>query len=95
MGRLLPNPWGLHDLAGLCLQWCEDMGHDGYAGAPADGSPWLQPGADPGYRILRGGSDLKTDGRSAARYAMPERLQGVHFGYRLKASGPGLGDTHP
>ena len=95
VGRRQPNPWGLYDLAGLCLQWCEDIAHEGYDRAPADGSPWLEPNGNETYRILRGGTAFKEEGRSAGRKALPPIRQNEWTGFRLKASGPGGGDAHP
>ena len=48
-----PNPWGLYDMHGNVLQWCEDAWHDNYEGAPSDGSVWAGNDA---RRVLRGGS---------------------------------------
>jgi formylglycine-generating enzyme required for sulfatase activity len=95
VGSRRPNPWGLYDLAGLCLQWCEDFGHDGYLGAPADGGPWLDPPEAADYRILRGGIDYRGHGRSARRFAKPSMQPAIFFGFRLKAAGPGLGPASP
>jgi formylglycine-generating enzyme required for sulfatase activity len=48
------NPWGVHDLIGQVFQWCQDVAHDGYQGAPQDGSARLEPDGEPAERILRG-----------------------------------------
>lgn len=39
--KLLPNPWGLYDVYGNVQEWCEDIWHYNYEGAPRDGSAWL------------------------------------------------------
>lgn len=49
------NRWGLYDLGGLANEWCEDLWHPNYDGAPADGSAWLS-GGEPGQRVVRGGA---------------------------------------
>jgi len=58
-GSFAPNPWGLHQVHGNAWEWCEDVWHDSYVGAPSDGSPWLQ-GGDASRRVLRGGSWIVT-----------------------------------
>ena len=52
--QLQANPWGLLQVHGNVLEWCEDNWHSDYKGAPTDGSVW--PGGDTSYRVLRGGS---------------------------------------
>ena len=55
MGEKLANPWGLHDMYGNVWEWCEDVWHGNYNGAPSDGSAWLT-GGEQNRRALRGGS---------------------------------------
>jgi formylglycine-generating enzyme required for sulfatase activity len=91
----LPNPWGLYDLAGLGLQWCEDLDHDNYIGAPSDGAPWLEPRVERRSRMLRGGADYNQEGLSAERFTLPETMRSDWSCFRLKASGPGPRDVVP
>ncbi len=51
------NGFGLYDMHGNVWEWCEDVYHDDYTGAPVDGNVWLTPRSDgKNYRLLRGGS---------------------------------------
>jgi formylglycine-generating enzyme required for sulfatase activity/serine/threonine protein kinase len=55
VGEKKPNPWGLYDVGGLAKEWCEDVWHDDYKGAPAEGRAW-RTGGDSTQRVVRGGS---------------------------------------
>jgi formylglycine-generating enzyme required for sulfatase activity len=64
-----PNPWGLYQVHGNMWEWTEDCYHDGYAGAPLDGSAWTS--GDCSRRVVRGGAwfNLPESLRSASRSA--------------------------
>ena len=54
VGQKTPNAWGLHDMAGNVLEWCEDDWHENYEGAPTDGSARIdEPRGS--ARVVRGG----------------------------------------
>ncbi len=54
VGSFPPNAFGLYDMHGNIWEWCQDVWHDNYNGAPTDGSVWETGGSD--YRVQRGGS---------------------------------------
>ena len=68
VGSKEPNAWGLLDMLGNVLEWCEDNWHGNYRGAPAEGSAWID-GRSAANRVLRGGSWFNDarDVRSAIR----------------------------
>ena len=67
VGKFPPNAFGLHDMCGNVLEWCQDDWHKSYEGAPNDGSVWISKGRD--NKIMRGGSwvSFSTSCRSAYR----------------------------
>ncbi len=54
VGQKVPNPWGLYEMHGGVWEWCEDIWHDSFSGAPADGSAWID--GNPSRRVRKGGS---------------------------------------
>jgi formylglycine-generating enzyme required for sulfatase activity len=55
VGSFPANGFGLREMHGNVWEWCEDIAHPNYQGAPTDGSAWVTDG-DPDVRVLRGGS---------------------------------------
>jgi len=84
VGGYLPNGFGLYDILGNVLEWTADCWHDNYAGAPGDGSAWLE-GGDCGLRVLRGGSwlDAANLTRFANRDKEPTNIGAAIHGFRL------------
>jgi formylglycine-generating enzyme required for sulfatase activity len=55
VGNFPPNSFGLYDMHGNVYEWCQDVWHDNYDGAPVDGSAWVN-GGNSSRRVRRGGS---------------------------------------
>jgi len=70
------------------LEWCEDVYHENYTGAPVDGNVWLTSRSDgKDYRLLRGGSWSfgGRNCRSAYRLGLAAGYRVNHFGFRVVA----------
>ena len=87
VGQKQANAFGLYDMHGNVWEWCDDVWHDNYNGAPIDGSAWLRAG-DSKHRVLRGGSWDSYDSyvRSALRYWFAPGDCGIYYGFRVVLS---------
>lgn len=81
------NPFGLYQTHGNVHEWCQDVWHDNYEGAPSDGSAWLEAG-DQNLRILRGGAwiSYQSSLRSAHRFRNAKNIRHNTVGFRLAMS---------
>ncbi len=93
VGQFSANPFGLYDMHGNVLEWCEDDYHDNYNGAPGDGSAWVDANDEVSSlesrananKLLRGGGwgNDPQDCRSAVRDDDSRVLRGNGIGFRV------------
>jgi formylglycine-generating enzyme required for sulfatase activity len=83
VGHKTESGWGVQDISGNVWEWCEDVYHQDYTGAPEDGSAWTTGGGS--GRILRGGCWTVAGGncRSANRLWLLADQQYYTAGFRL------------
>jgi formylglycine-generating enzyme required for sulfatase activity len=87
VGGKTPNPWGLHDMAGLVLEWCWDR----FGAYPEETQAPLQDPSGPSEgdrRVVRGGSFgfPPIFLRSAFRLVVEPELRAVSLGLRCVRS---------
>ncbi len=88
VGQFPANAFGLYDMHGNVWEWCADEWHDSYAGAPTDGSIWLNGNKD--KSPLRGGSwaSIPNYCRSAIRIHYVRRdVHDTSLGFRVVCDG--------
>ncbi len=86
VGEKKPNAFGLYDMSGNVYEWVQDGWHDGYEGAPTDGSAW-EGKKD---RMTRGGAwnDLVKGTLASFRFAESPSTRGSYLGFRLARTLP-------
>ena len=87
VGQALPNGFGLFDTHGNVWEWCEDVWHDGYSGAPTDGGAWTTGGVA-SHRVIHGGSYRNNSDlcRMAYRGKATAALPANNVGFRVAAT---------
>lgn len=87
VGSYPENSFGLHDMHGNVLEWCEDVWNEDYSAKPGKlnktGGPWTT--GDYARRVLRGGSWYGSAGylRSASRKRDSKESRGNYLGFRV------------
>jgi formylglycine-generating enzyme required for sulfatase activity len=88
VGMRRANAFQIYDLIGNVWEWCEDVFHLKYDGAPADGSPWMTKD-ELNQRVKRGGSFMTRNFdflRCSARTGEMADSRDVETGFRVVAT---------
>ncbi len=81
VGLKLPNRWGLYDMHGNLLEWCQDW----FAVLPSEGQTDPTGPADGEKKVLRGGMsrDWENNCRSASRFSDDQTANWSTLGFRI------------
>ncbi|ANV88748.1 hypothetical protein AWQ22_08015 [Picosynechococcus sp. PCC 7117] len=89
VGTFPPNGWGLYEMHGNVMEWCEDHWHDNYLGSPTDGSAWVEKGFFTlGNQVARGGAWCFSPkiAQSAERSMHSRSFDFFYLGFRVALS---------
>jgi formylglycine-generating enzyme required for sulfatase activity len=83
VGKKTSNSFGMYDMHGNVWEYCQDIWHDDYTDAPADGSAWTVGSSS--SHIIRGGSfyNEATYCRSANRDYFSASTKNPDTGFRV------------
>ena len=85
----IANEFGLCDMHGNVLEWCQDHWHGNYEKAPTDGNAWLTD-EENAARVIRGGCWVSSPYgcRSACRFYASPDVRIYSLGLRIACAAP-------